>query len=367
MLNNKVHYRTCNLCEAMCGLEITYKEKEIISIVGDKKDPLSKGYICPKSLALKDLYEDQDRLKTPIKKTENGWEKISWTEAFDEVENQIKKIQEEYGNNAIATYQGNPNVHNFGLMLYGGPFLKSLKTKQKYSATSADQLPHHIASLKMFGHQMLIPIPDIERTDYLLILGANPGASNGSLLTAPGFPQKIKSIQKRGGKVINIDPRFTETSKISTQHFYINPGKDALFLLSLLHVIFDHGVEEKTHLSDYLKGIEEVKEIVKEYSPQITAPIIGINSLEIEKIAKDFMYSKTSVCYGRMGVSTQEYGGVCQWLINVLNIVTNNMDKVGGAMFTKPAIDLVYMTGIQGKVGNFDRYRSRVHNLPEYS
>ena len=367
MLDNKIHYRTCNLCEAMCGLEITYKEKKVISIVGDKKDPLSKGFICPKSLALKDLYEDPDRLKTPIKRTENGWQEISWTEAFDEVEIQIKKIQEKYGNNAVATYQGNPNVHNVGSMLYGGPFLKSLKTKQKYSATSADQLPHHIASLKMFGHQMLIPIPDIERTDYLLILGANPGASNGSLLTAPGFPQKIKSIQKRGGKVINIDPRFTETSKISSQHLYINPGKDALFLLSLLHVIFDQGIEEKTHLSNYLKGLEEIKEIVKEYSPKKTALIIGIDSLEIQKIAKDFMNSKTAVCYGRMGVSTQEYGGICQWLINVLNIVTNNMDKVGGAMFTKPAIDLVYMTGIQGKVGNFDRYRSRVHNLPEYS
>ena len=367
MLNNKIHYRTCNLCEAMCGLEITYKEKKVISIVGDKKDPLSKGFICPKSLALKDLYEDPDRLKTPIKRTENGWQEISWTEAFDEVEIQIKKIQEKYGNNAVATYQGNPNVHNVGSMLYGGPFLKSLKTKQKYSATSADQLPHHIASLKMFGHQMLIPIPDIERTDYLLILGANPGASNGSLLTAPGFPKKIKSIQKRGGKVINIDPRFTETSKISSQHLYINPGKDALFLLSLLHVIFDQGIEEKTHLSNYLKGLEEIKEIVKEYSPKKTALLIGIDSLEIQKIAKDFMNSKTAVCYGRMGVSTQEYGGICQWLINVLNIVTNNMDKVGGAMFTKPAIDLVYMTGIQGKVGNFDRYRSRVHNLPEYS
>ena len=367
MLDNKIHYRTCNLCEAMCGLEITYKEKKVISIVGDKKDPLSPGFICPKSLALKDLYEDPDRLKTPIKRTENGWQEISWTEAFDEVEIQIKKIQEKYGNNAVATYQGNPNVHNVGSMLYGGPFLKSLKTKQKYSATSADQLPHHIASLKMFGHQMLIPIPDIERTDYLLILGANPGASNGSLLTAPGFPQKIKSIQKRGGKVINIDPRFTETSKISSQHLYINPGKDALFLLSLLHVIFDQGIEEKTHLSNYLKGLEEIKEIVKEYSPKKTALIIGIDSLEIQKIAKDFMNSKTAVCYGRMGVSTQEYGGICQWLINVLNIVTNNMDKVGGAMFTKPAIDLVYMTGIQGKVGNFDRYRSRVHNLPEYS
>ena len=367
MLENKIHYRTCNLCEAMCGLKITYKAKKVISIVGDKKDPLSKGYICPKSQALKDLYEDSDRLKTPIKRVENGWEKISWIEAFEEVEHQIKKIQEKYGNDAVATYQGNPNVHNLGSMLYGGPFLKSLKTKQKYSATSADQLPHHIASLKMFGHQMLIPIPDIERTDYLLILGANPGASNGSLLTAPGFSQKIKNIQKRGGEVINIDPRYTETSKISSNHFFINPGKDALLLLSLLYVIFEQGIDEKTHLSSHLKGLEEIKEIIKKYPPQKTAAIIGIDSLEIQKIAKNFMNSKTAVCYGRMGVSTQEFGGICQWLINVINIVTNNMDKAGGAMFTEAAIDLVFMTGMQGKVGNFDRYRSRVHDLPEYS
>ena len=367
MLENKINYRTCNLCEAMCGLKITYKEKKVISIVGDKKDPLSKGYICPKSQALKDLYEDSDRLKTPIKRVENGWEKISWIEAFEEVEHQIKKIQEKYGNDAVATYQGNPNVHNLGSMLYGGPFLKSLKTKQKYSATSADQLPHHIASLKMFGHQMLIPIPDIERTDYLLILGANPGASNGSLLTAPGFSQKIKNIQKRGGEVINIDPRYTETSKISSNHFFINPGKDALLLLSLLYVIFEQGIDEKTHLSSHLKGLEEIKEIIKKYPPQKTAAIIGIDSLEIQKIAKNFMNSKTAVCYGRMGVSTQEFGGICQWLINVINIVTNNMDKAGGAMFTEAAIDLVFMTGMQGKVGNFDRYRSRVHDLPEYS
>ena len=367
MSENKIHYRTCNLCEAMCGLEITHKEKKVISIVGDKKDPLSKGFICPKSQALKDLYEDKDRLKQPLRKTEKGWEEISWEEAFDEVEIQIKKIQEKYGNNSVATYQGNPNVHNLGAMLYGAPFLKSLKTKQKYSATSVDQLPHHIASLKMFGHQMLIPIPDIERTDYLLILGANPGASNGSLLTAPGFSQKIKNIQKRGGKVINIDPRYTETSKISSQHFYINPGKDALFLLTLLHVIFQNGIREKTHLSDHLKGLEDIKKIVKQYPPKKTAHLIGIKSTEIQKIATDFLNSETAVCYGRMGVSTQEYGGICQWLINVLNIVTNNMDKVGGAMFTKPAIDLVFMTGAQGKVGNFDRYRSRVHNLPEYS
>lgn len=361
------HYRTCNLCEAMCGLEIKYQEKEIISIIGDKKDPLSKGYLCPKSLALKDLYEDTDRLKTPLKKTATGFQEISWEEAFTEVETQIKRIQNKYGNNAIGTYQGNPNVHNVGLMLYGAPFLKSLKTKQKYSATSADQLPHHIASLKMFGHQMLIPIPDIERTDYLLILGANPAASNGSLLTAPGFSQKIKNIQKRGGKVINIDPRFTETSKIVSEHFFINPGKDALLLLSILYVVFKEGLVSIQYLENHLKEIASIEKIVKEYSPKITSKIIGLSENEITTIARDFANSDTAVCYGRMGVSTQEFGGVCQWLINVLNIVTNNTDKIGGAMFTKAAIDLVFMTGVQGKVGNFDRYRSRLHNLPEYS
>lgn len=361
------HYRTCNLCEAMCGLEIKYQEKEVISIIGDKKDPLSKGYLCPKSLALKDLYEDPDRLKTPLKKTPTGFQEISWDEAFTEVETQIKRIQNTYGNDGIATYNGNPNVHNVGLMLYGAPFLKSLKTKQKYSATSADQLPHHIASLKMFGHQMLIPIPDIERTDYLLILGANPAASNGSLLTAPGFSQKIKNIQKRGGKVINIDPRFTETSKIVSAHFFINPGKDALLLLSLLHVIFKEGLVNIQHLESYVKELDSIEKIVKEYAPNITSKIIGLSEIEITTIAKDFATSKTAVCYGRMGVSTQEFGGVCQWLINVLNIITNNTDKIGGAMFTKAAIDLVFMSGMQGKVGNFDRYRSRLHNLPEYS
>jgi anaerobic selenocysteine-containing dehydrogenase len=363
----KIHYRTCNLCEAMCGLEIQHKEKKVISIVGDKNDVLSKGHICPKALALKDLYEDKDRLKTPLKRTSSGWKEISWEAAFNEIESEVKRIQQKYGQNAIGTYNGNPNVHNVGLLLYGAPFLRSLKTKQKYSATSVDQLPHHIASLKMFGHQMLIPIPDIDHTDYLLILGANPAASNGSLLTAPGFSQKIKEIQKKGGKVVNIDPRFTETSKISSEHYFINPGKDALFLMSLLHVIFNENLHEIGHLESHLKGIEVIQELVKEFSPEDTSNKIGISVDEIKKIARDFSYANTAVCYGRMGVSTHEFGGICQWLVNVLNIVTNNTDKVGGAMFTKAAIDLVFMTGIKGRTGSFDRYQSRVQNLPEYS
>jgi len=351
----------------MCGIEITYKDKEIISIKGDKKDMFSKGHICPKAVALKDLYLDKDRLKTPIKKTKNGWIEISWKDALDEVAEKLKAIQKKYGNDAVATYQGNPNVHNIGLMLYGKPFIKSLQTKQKYTASSVDQLPHHIASLLVFGHQMMIPIPDIERTDYLLILGANPAVSNGSMLTAPGFSNKIKAIQKRGGKVINIDPRYTETSRISSEHHYISPGKDALFLLAIINVIISENLSQKGHLENHLKNWDAIKEIVKGFEPNKVENHIGITANNIVKIAKDFANAKTAVCYGRLGVSTQEFGGMCIWLVNVLNLITDNTDKIGGAMFTLPAIDLVGMSAMQGKTGSFNRYRSKVNNLPEYS
>lgn len=351
----------------MCGIEIEYKGKEITSIKGDKKDVFSQGHVCPKAVALKDLYLDKDRLKTPIKKTKNGWVNISWNDALDEVASKLTAIQEKYGNNAIATYQGNPGVHNVGIMLYAKPFIRALRTKQKYSATSVDQLPHHIASLLMFGHQMQMPIPDLDRTDYLLILGANPAVSNGSMLTAPNFSNRIKAIQKRGGKVVNIDPRFTETSKICSEHHYIKPGKDALLLLSIIHVIFKENLSRKGHLENHLKNWNLIKEITTDFTPENVTEHVGISATKIKEIAIGFAKSKTAVCYGRFGVSTQEFGGMCIWLVNVLNLITDNTDKIGGAMFTLPAIDLVGMSAMQGRVGSFNRYQSNVNNLPEYS
>jgi len=363
----QTHYRTCNLCEAMCGIEITYKDKEIISIKGDKNDVLSHGHICPKAVALKDLYEDKDRLKTPLKKTKNGWKAISWNDAFDEVATKLKAIRKKYGNDAIASYQGNPTVHNVGLMLYGKPFLQSIKSKNKYTATSVDQLPHHIASLLMFGHQMLIPIPDLDSTDFLVIMGANPAVSNGSMLTAPGFSNKIKAIQKRGGTVINIDPRFTETSKISSQHLYITPGKDALFLASIIETLFSEKLIDTSDLFSEITGFDELESLFAEFTPEKTHYQIGISSEEIKQLARNFANAKTAVFYGRFGLSTQKFGGTCQWLINVLNTITGNMDTIGGALFTQPAIDLVMISGMSGKTGTFNRYQSRVHQLPEYS
>jgi anaerobic selenocysteine-containing dehydrogenase len=363
----KTHYRTCNLCEAMCGLEITYQNKTVLKIEGDKNDALSKGHICPKAVALQDLYHDKDRLKTPIKRTKNGWIDISWEDAFDEVAENIKSIQNKYGKNAIGSYRGNPTVHNIGLMLFGTPLMQSIGSNQKYTATSVDQLPHHFASLMMFGHYVMFPIPDIDRTDFMLIMGGNPAVSNGSIMTAPDFSNRIKAIQKRGGKVIVVDPRFTETSKIASQHHYIKPGTDAYLLLALIHVIFDENLETKGHLTKHLKGWNTIKELVKAYSPKKISKITGIETKEIIQLATQFATSKTAVCYGRLGLSTQEFGGLCQWLVNLLNCVTGNLDAEGGALFTKPAIDVVGMSKMTGKTGSFNKRQSRVHGLPEFT
>ncbi|AMC10210.1 dehydrogenase [Lutibacter profundi] len=363
----KTHYRTCNLCESMCGLEIKYMDTTVISIKGDKKDPLSRGHICPKATALTDLYTDKDRLKTPIKRTKNGWVSISWEDAFDEIETALKRIQKKYGKNAIGSYRGNPTVHNIGLMLFGAPFLQSLGSNQKYTATSIDQLPHHFASLYMFGHYLMLPIPDIDRTDFMLIMGGNPAVSNGSIMTAPDFANRLKAIKKRGGKVVVIDPRYTETAKIANKHHYIKPGTDALLLLALIHVIFEENLLNLAHLKMHTNGLETIKEVAKNYTPKKVATIIGFTSEEIQQLAYDFTASKTAVCYGRLGLSTQEFGGLCQWLVNVLNCITGNLDSEGGALFTKPAIDIVGLSKMTGKTGSFNKRQSRVHKLPEFT
>lgn len=362
----QTHYRTCNLCEAMCGVEITVEDQVITSIKGDKKDPLSQGHICPKAMGLKDIYEDPDRLKRPLKRTESGWKEISWEEAYEEVARNLTQIQEKYGKNSVGIYKGNPNVHNLGGQLYGANFSRSIKTKNNFSATSVDQLPHHLASLFMFGHYLLTPIPDIDRTDYMLIMGANPLVSNGSLMTVPGFGQRMRALQQRGGKAVVIDPRKTETADKASEHHFIRPGSDAVFLLALLHTLYNENLVDLGKLKDLVDQAELIPELVKEFTPEIAERTTGIDANTIRQIAREFAQAKSAVAYGRMGLSTQAFGGVCQWLINVLNIVTGNFDKAGGAMFTTPAIDIVFLLGAIGATGSLGRWKSRVRGLPEF-
>lgn len=362
----KTHYRNCNICEAMCGLEIKYQDKQILSIKGDQLDPFSKGYNCPKATALHDFYTDKDRLKTPIKRTATGWEELSWDEAFTEIAAQFKSIQHKHGKNALAVYLGNPNAHSLGNSLFLKPFMKSLGTINRFSSASTDQMPHHVASNFMFGAGMLIPVPDIDRTDFMLIIGGNPVVSNGSMMTAPNVLGRMKAIQKRGGKVIVVDPRRTRTAKISDQHIFIRPEKDALLLLALINRVFATNNVNLRHLSTLVEGLEKLSDIAKDYVPEVVADHVGINAETIRKLADDMMAADSAVCYSRMGASTQTFGGLCQWLTNVLNIITGNFDREGGAMFPQPAFDLL-RNHKRGHKSSFGQYATRVRKLPFFN
>ncbi|MBX7053997.1 MAG: molybdopterin-dependent oxidoreductase [Pyrinomonadaceae bacterium] len=357
------HYRNCNLCEAICGIEITHEDNKIISITGDKLDPFSRGHICPKAVALRDIYEDPNRLKAPVKQIDNGWQEISWEEAFDETARRLSEIQARYGRDAVGVYQGNPTVHNLGTMLNSRDLLKALGTKNNFSATSVDQLPHHFASWTMFGHPFLIPIPDVDRTKYFLILGANPIASNGSLMTSPDIINRLTSIRKRGGRVVLVDPRRTETARIAAEHHFIRPSSDAFLLLAIIHTLFREGLVDLGRSSGFTDGIETLRAISQDVSPDNAETITGIPAAEIVRMTREFASAESAVCYGRIGLSTQMFGGLCQWLINAVNILTGNFDRAGGAMFTAPAFDL-----LQGaKWGNIhNRWQSRIRKLPEF-
>ncbi len=360
------HFRTCSLCEAMCGIEISLQNGKL-RIEGDAEDVFSHGYICPKAIALQDLQYDQDRLKQPVRRTSKGWQKIGWDEAFDEVADNLKRIQAQHGRHSVAFYFGNPTVHNYGSMLFGPGFIRSLHTRNRFSATSVDQLAHHFAGYFMFGHQLLLPIPDLDRTDFLLIMGGNPAVSNGSLMTAPDVAGRLRAIRERQGKVILIDPRRTETARLADEHIFIRPGTDVLLLLALLNVIYAENLLKLGRLAEFTDGMESISKLVEDFSPERIAPITGIGAERVRELARDFAAAKTAVCYGRIGVSTQEFGGACQWLINVLNIVTGNLDRPGGAMFTKPAFDPLSAPEGLAPRGSFGRWHSRVRKLPEFA
>ena len=366
-MSRQRHYRACHLCEAICGLVIETEGDQVVSIKGDNDDPLSRGHICPKAVALRDIHEDPDRLRRPLKRVvddegKTAWQEISWEEALDTTARRLVDISARDGVNAIGIYMGNPTVHNYGMMTHQGSLFRHFRTDNRFSATSVDQLPHHLAALWLFGHKLLFPIPDIDRTDYFLMLGANPLASNGSLWTVPDVKKRIKALTARGGKLVVIDPRRTETARLASEHHFITPGTDALFLLALLHTLFEEGLTRLAHLADFTTGLDAVAQAVADFTPESVAGHTGISAGDTRRIARELAAAGAGICYGRMGVSTQAYGTLCQWLIQVINIVTGNLDRPGGSLFTLPAVDQVSNVS----PGGFGRHRSRVRNLPEF-
>lgn len=366
-MSEQKHYRTCNICEAMCGLIITHDEDKVIAVKPDPDDPLSRGHICPKAVALQDFRTDPDRVTTPLLKVDGAFTEISWDEALEIATTRLRAVQDAHGADAVGVYLGNPNAHKFGNLLNLPGLIKALGTKNRYSSATADQIPHHVASVHMLGHPMLMPIPDVERTDFMLILGGNPLVSNGSMMTAPGFGRRMDEIKERGGQVVVIDPRRTETADKASAHHFIQPESDAVLLLALIHEVFATGKARLGHLESLIKGVDALREAAAPFTPEMAAKATGIDADTIRALASSFTGADRAVCYARMGASTQSFGGLSLWAAYALNIITGNFDVEGGAMFTTPAFDYTGMTSRKGKTRTYPEARSRVSGQPLYN
>lgn len=360
-------YGICPICGSSCGLIVELENGAIQQITGDKQDPHSLGYACPKGRSLKYLHVDTDRVLTPLKKSGGGWEEVSWDAALGDIASRIAGIRKKYGSDALAFYAGDGTTHSYETLFAIAAFVLGLGIKNMYSSNSMDALPRLFASMLLYGNSIILPIPDVKRTGYFLIIGGNPVITNGSVMTAPGFARYIKGIQERGGKVVVVDPRRSETAAVADEHIFIRPETDVLFLLSLMNVIFDEKRDNPGVLKKRMRGYESLKKRVREFTPERASVATGIPAGEIRRIAREFAAAPAAVCYGRMGTCAQSFGATASAFIDMLNIVTGNMDRPGGAMFTTPAIDVVTLMSALGIDGAFAKNRTRVSGLPDFN
>jgi len=362
-----LHYRTCPFCEATCGLEIETEGREVVSVRGDKDDVLSRGFICPKAHGLKQLHDDPDRLETPLVRRGSELVEASWDEAFEEIDRRLSPIITEHGKNSVAVYIGNPNAHNLSSLLYGPVWLRALGTQNIYTASTVDQMPKQVSAGLMFGTMLSVPVPDVDRTDHLLILGANPLVSNGSLLTAPDMRGRLRRIRERGGKVVVVDPRRTRTAEEADEHHFVRPGTDALLLAAMACTLAQEGLVDLGPLRGRVNGLEEVLALVEDFEPERVAPACSIEAAEIRRLARELASAPRAAVYGRIGTCTQEFGTLASWLVDVLNVLTGNLDREGGVMFPLAAAGQRNASGAAGtgKGVRLGRWHSRVRGLAE--
>ncbi len=359
----------CNLCEAICGLEVTVEGDgagaRVTAIRGNPADPLSRGYICPKGVSLADVHADPDRLRRPVRRVGEGadaeWVEIGWDEALDRVADGLASAVNEHGRHAVGVYLGNPNAHALGSATHGVAMVKMLRTRNRFSASSVDQIPHQLVAWQLYGHQLLLPIPDIDRTSCFLVFGANPMASNGSLMTVPDFPTRLRALKARGGRMVVVDPRRTETAKVADEHLFVRPGSDALVVLAMVRTLFAEGL---TRPAPYVGNVDRVRELVEPFTPEVAERVSGIPAEDVRRLARELAAAHGGAAYGRIGVSTTGFGSLAQWGIQCLNLLTGHFDQPGGVLFTEPAVDFVARRFVG--TGHYDLWRSRVRGIPEY-
>ncbi|MFV8048960.1 molybdopterin oxidoreductase family protein [Mycobacterium sp. 48b] len=357
--------RICPFCEATCGLTLTISDGRVTGARGDTDDVFSAGFICPKGASFGELDNDPDRLTRPLIRRDGELTEATWDEAYAVVAERLGAVIGEHGGASVGVYLGNPNAHTIAGSLYAPLIIKGLGTRQVFSASTLDQMPKHVALGLMFGSPVAFTVPDLDRTDYLVIIGANPLVSNGSLATAADFPGKLRALRKRGGRLVVIDPARTQTAKLADRHLAPRPGTDAALLFAIVHVLFEEDLVELGGLAEHVTGVEQVRTMADEFSPEAVAPACGVSAEEIRELARELAAAPTAAVYGRMGTSTVEFGTIGSWLVDVINVLTGNLDRPGGAMFALGAAAPAPRPPKRGRGFKTGRWASRVSGYPE--
>ncbi|MCC8339635.1 molybdopterin oxidoreductase family protein [Streptomyces sp. R1] len=357
--------RICPLCEATCGLALTVDGSTVTAARGDRDDVFSRGFICPKGASFGAVDSDPDRLRTPLVRRDGVLREATWEEAFDAVAAGVRPVVERYGPHAVGVVLGNPNVHTMAGALYPNVLLGALGTRSLFTASTLDQMPKHVSSGLLFGDANAIPVPDLDRTDHLLLIGANPLESNGSLCTAPDFPGRLKALGARGGTLTVVDPRRTRTAKLADRHVAIRPGTDALLLAAMAHVLYEEDLVDLGALAPHVTGVDEVREAVRDLTPESVAAACDVDADVTRALARELAAAPTAAVYGRIGSCTVPHGTLASWLVDVLNILTGNLDRPGGALFPQAATDRTPRPAGPGRGFALGRWHSRVSGHPE--
>src|SRR5215217_216259 len=340
MVQTETALRICPLCEATCGLTLSIEDGRVTGARGDREDVFSQGFICPKGASFAELDNDPDRLARPLVRRDGVLAEATWDEAFAVVAEWLGEVIREHGGTSVGVYLGNPNAHTVAGALYAPLIIRALGSRQVYSASTLDQMPKHVSLGYMFGSPVAFTVPDLDRTDYLVIIGANPLVSNGSLATAADFPGKLRALRKRGGRFTVIDPARTRTAELADRHIAPRPGTDAALLLAVVHVLFEEGLvaADLGGISEHVNGVEQVRALADEFSPEVVAAHCGVPADEIRILARGIAAAPSAAVYGRIGTSTVEFGTLGSWLVDVINVLTGNLDRRGGAMFPLSAV-----------------------------
>jgi anaerobic selenocysteine-containing dehydrogenase len=363
--DSRTALRICPLCEATCGLTLTIEGTRVTSARGDRDDVFSRGFICPKGASFGAADGDPDRLRTPLVRTDGELREATWEEAFDAVAAGLRPVVERHGPHSAGVVLGNPNVHTMAGALYPAVLLAGLGTHSVFTASTLDQMPKHVSSGLLYGDANAIPVPDLDRTDHLLLIGANPLESNGSLCTAPDFPGRLRDLRARGGTLTVVDPRRTRTAKLADRHVAVRPGTDALLLAAMAHVLFEERLTDLGALTELVQGLDELRDAVRDFTPEAAAEACDVDAGTIRAMARELAAAPTAAVYGRIGSCTVPHGTLASWLVDVLNILTGNLDRPGGALFPQAATDRTPRPAGPGRGFALGRWHSRVSRHPE--